>query len=78
MHELQNQLTALVFTLSWGVKRSIQLAHGYTVFAGHPDGDASSQTSSDDDTPEAESAAANNGAAAQQSSDDQVCSHLCT
>lgn len=78
MHELQDQLMALVYRLSWGVKRSIQLAKSYSIFAWHPDDDAGSQTSSDDDAPEADSAAANGDAAAQQSSDDQVCPHLWT
>ena len=78
MHELQNQLMALVYRLSWGFKRPIQLAEGYTGLAWSPDGDTSSQTSSDDDALEAEPAAANGDAAAQQSLDEQVCFCFCT
>ena len=75
-HELQNQLMALAYRLSWGVKRSIQLAEDYTIW--DLNGDAGSQTSSDYDAPEAESAAASGDAATQQSSDDQVCPCTCT
>lgn len=78
MHELQDQLMALVYRLSWKVKRSIHLAEGYIDFAWGPHGDTSSQSSSDDDPLEAEPAVANGNAAAQQSLDDQVCSCLCT
>ena len=81
MHELQDQLMALVYKLSWKVKRSIHLAEGYVCFAWGPHGDISSQTSSDDDLLETEPAVANGNAgnaAAQQSLDDQVCSCLCT
>lgn len=78
MHELQDQLMALVYRLSWGVKRSIQLAQDYTIFGWNSNGDTGSQTSSDDDAPEAESAAADGDAAVQQSSHDQVCFCLCT
>ena len=85
MHDLQNQLTALVFRLSWGVQRSIQLAKDYTRHVGDPHGEGSSQTSSDDDVPEAETAipeaepaAANGDSAVEQSLSQQVlCSCLC-
>ena len=86
VQELQNQLTALVFRISWGVKRPIQLAKDYTRHVGDPHSEGSSQTSSDDDVleaesavPEAEPAAASGDSAVQQSLRQQVlCSCLRT
>lgn len=84
MDELRNQLMALVFRLSWGVQRPIQLAKDYTRHVQDPHSEASSQTSSDDDVSEsavseAEPAAANGDAAVQQSLSEQVlCSCSCT
>ena len=47
LHRLQNQLLALVYKLSWGVKRPVHLADSYLGLTRHPHDDASSDSSSD-------------------------------
>ena len=72
LHQLQNQLLALVYKLSWGVKRSIHLADSYLGLTRHPHDDFSSESSSDGAL-EADVVAANGTTTENQSLDQQVC-----
>ena len=74
LHGLQNQLLALVFKLSWGAQRSVQLADSYLDLTRSPAGSSrdSAGESDSEDLLEPELMPADSNTVVQQGIDQQV------